>query len=227
MTNRPISVFLRSNGISGANEQAIARGVLEDAGFTRPGKVNMAVDKEARARERLESALAFHCADAVCREALSRNAHQESNPRQPLMVERDFCEICGGSADGRELRAMANSMEKAGLSRIVVVGGTKQKETAILRMSPETVQWRFVNDFKRVDERDAAADLKWADVIVIWARTPLKHRVSNLYSRAEHAVIAPTTGIGQLARTAREFAQGGPGAARPDPAAPRGQRKSG
>ena len=50
MKNRPISVFLNSLGIAGVEQQAIARAVLENEGYTRAGRTNMAIHKEAAAR---------------------------------------------------------------------------------------------------------------------------------------------------------------------------------
>ena len=208
MKNRPITVFLNSLGISDVAEQAVARQILEDTGHTRAGKVNMAVHKEPAAQESLQARLAFHCSTAACREALAGDAGVEENPRKLLLVAREACEVCGGSADRRALLDMANAMGEAGFSRIVVVGGTDQKAARIRELCPTTVVWRFVDGLKKVNEKNAASDLKWADVVVIWATTPLPHHVSNLYSKSVHAITAPTSGIAALAREAARFARG-------------------
>ena len=126
MKNRPIAVFLQSMGISGTYEQAIARGILEVSGFTRPGRVNMATAKEDAARDSLESQLAFHCSSNSCFATLN-DLVAGDGARRLLLVERDACEVCQGSADRIALIEMAQAMEKNGLTRVVVLGGDKQK----------------------------------------------------------------------------------------------------
>ena len=208
MKNRPISVFLNSLGIAGVEQQAIARAVLENEGFTRVGRINMAVHKEAAAQESLDAQLAFHCSTPTCRQSLLQQESDTVSPRRLIQVERDACEVCGGSADRRALAEMAIAMTEAGLSRAVVVGGTDQKAAKIRELSPNSLQWRFVDGLGNINQRGATSDLKWADVVVIWATTPLPHRVSNLYSKAGHTITSPTSGIAVLAREAARFARG-------------------
>ncbi len=207
MKNRPITVFLNSLGISGAEQQAVARAVLEDAGFTRAGRTNMAVHKEPDAEQALEARLALHCSNAMCRESLDEQERQIPEPRALILVERDACEVCGGSADRRALNEMATAMSGAGLSRAVVVGGTNPKWARIRQIAPRSVEWRFVNGLGNANQRDAASDLRWGDVILIWAGTPAQHRVTNLYA-GPRTITVPTTGIAALAREAAKFAQG-------------------
>ena len=205
MKNRPIVVFLKFIGISGTDEQAIARGVLEKDGFTRPGRVNMANAKEDAARNSLESQLAFHCSSSSCFATLNDRVAAEG-ARRLLLVERDACEVCQGSADRKALNELAQTMEKSGLSRVVVIGGTSRKVSTIRELTPAAIEWRFVDGLKRINTKEAASDLDWGDVIVIWARTPLPHHVSNLFAREPHTITAPTTGIAALAREVAKFA---------------------
>ncbi len=206
MKNRPISVFLRSLGVSGAEQQTVARAVLEDESFTNPRKTNMAVEKEPAAEDALRRRLAFHCATTTCSDTLELDEIDAESPRQLLLVEREACEVCGGSSDRRALNEMATAMTAAGLARAVVVGGTDQKAARILELSPPSLQWRFVDGLGHVNQRDADSDLRWGDVILIWARTPALHRVTNLYD-GPRTITVPTTGITALAREAAEFAR--------------------
>lgn len=185
----------------------MARAVLEDAGFTRAGKTNMAVHKEPDAAEALETRLASHCANQGCRQTLHEQERQVPEPRTLILVERDACEVCGGSADRHALNEMAAAMVGAGLSRAVVVGGTNPKWARIRQIAPRSVEWRFVNGLGNANQRYAASDLKWGDVILIWAGTPAQHRVTNLYA-GPRTITVPTTGIAALAREAARFARG-------------------
>lgn len=167
----------------------------------------MAVHKESAAGESLEARLAFHCSNALCRETLKEQEGRASEPRELILVERDACEVCGGSADRRALNEMAAVMRGAGLSRAVVVGGTNPKWARIRQITPQSIDWRFVNGLGNSNQRDAARDLKWGDVILIWAGTPAQHRVTNLYA-GPRTITVPTTGIAALAREAARFARG-------------------
>lgn len=167
----------------------------------------MAVHKEPAAEESLEARLALHCADRSCRETLHEQEGRVPEPRTLILVERAACEVCGGSADRRALNEMAAAMSGAGLSRAVVVGGTNPKWARIREIAPRSVEWRFVNGLGNANQRDAASDLKWGDVILIWAGTPAQHRVTNLYA-GPRTITVPTTGIAALAREAARFARG-------------------
>ena len=90
-------------------------------------------------------------------------------------------------------------MVKAGRSRILVVGGTAAKERA---MREETgVEWRFIDGTAAPHERSLRSQRKWADIIMIWASTPLKHRVSKHFEGKgdDRAITVDWRGIAALA----------------------------
>ena len=207
MRDKPIATFLLRLGISGVEPQAAARAVLEEAGLTSSRKTNMAVSKQAAAQDALEARLAFHCASVACQKSLRLHEDQSPTPRDLLLVEKQFCVVCGGSNDRTALEEMAHALRDAGLCRVVVVGGTDAKFAQIREHSPAGIEWRFVDGLNNVNETKAKADLKWGDVIIIWGGTPLPHRVSGLYSSASHAKVANATGITTLAREAARFAR--------------------
>ena len=205
MKNRPIAVFLQTIGISGINEQATARRILEEHGFTRPGRVNMATTKEVAARDLLENRLAFHCSSYSCFAALQKSVGG-SKGRRLLLVERDACEVCQGSADRMALNELGQAMAGSGLARVVVLGGSSRKTSRIRELTPAAIEWRFVDGLKRINSKEAASDLDWGDVIVIWATTPLLHSVSNHFAKGPRTITAPTTGIAALAKEVTKYA---------------------
>ena len=204
MKVRPITTFLNEIGIAGHAQQVAARRVLEEARFTRSGRRNMARVKEPAAQVALRRALAFHCSNEACQRSL---AAQPNDDRIPVLVERHACEICEGSVNKTTLEEMGHALSDAGLSRVVVVGGTTALYTQIRSMSPRGVQWRFVDGTRRVGAKAAGSDLAWADVILIWATTPLPHTVSGLYSQDSRTVTVRSRGIAALAREATIYAQ--------------------
>lgn len=204
MKVRPIATFLNEIGIAGHTEQTMARRVLEEAGFTRSGRRNMARVKEPAAQKALRKALAFHCSNKACQRTLTE---QIAGERTPLLVERQACEVCQGSVNRATLEEMGQAFSDARLSRIVVVGGTNGLFAEIKEMSPPNVSWRFVDGTRRVGSKAAASDLAWADVILVWATTPLPHTVSGLYTQDPRTIVVPTAGIATLAREATTFAR--------------------
>ena len=191
-----IEQMLTGFGITAAESQQKARAALVDSGVVsgRPNRVNIAVDKTDRARACLRNAFLWHCGRGDCRSALRSEAAQP-----PLLVEQPSCAVCGGSSDLSALARMAAAMAKEGLSRVLVVGGTANKERT---MRQETgVEWRFIDGTAAPHERSLRSQRKWADIIVVWASTPLKHRVSKHFEgRGDDRVITvDRRGIAALA----------------------------
>jgi hypothetical protein len=177
MGDTAISDLLRGEGFVGAASVATARGVLERAGLTRPGKVRMADEKLDRARDALSRELVRHCADPACIGAVAGDG------RQPVETDRAHCSICSGSNNTRALRSMAASCATAGVHRVLVVGGRPPMWTEMERtLAASTIQLRFVDGTSKLPSgADALRDCAWADLLVVWAPTPLPHKVSGLY----------------------------------------------
>ncbi len=186
MADVPIVQMLTGFGITAAESQQKARIALVEAGIIsgRPNRANIAVDKTERARAGLTDAFLWHCGHGDCRSrALDGGAG-----RPTLLVEQVSCAVCGGSSDRSALARMAAAMAKAGRSRILVVGGTPAKERALRQETG--VEWRFVDGTAAPHERSLRSQRQWADIIVIWASTPLKHRVSRHFEgRGDDRVI--------------------------------------
>jgi hypothetical protein len=75
-------------------------------------------------------------------------------------------------------------MLAAGYRRLLVVGGTRATHAALVdSLGSNDLEIRCV-DGKQGSRSSftVEADLDWADVLVIWATTPLPHRVSRAYT---------------------------------------------
>ena len=181
-----IDQMLTGFGITAAESQQKVRTALVEAGVIsgRPNRVNIAIGKAERARACLRDAFLWHCGHGDCRS----RAFRSDAAQPPLLVEQPSCAVCGGSSDFSALARMAAAMAKAGRSRIIVVDGTANKERT---MQQETgVEWRFIDGTAAPHERSLRSQRKWADIIVIWASTPLKHRVSKHFEgRGDDRVI--------------------------------------
>ncbi len=171
-----IAAYLADAGYAGP-AAVTARSVLEDAGITRPGKTGFSSTKLERASAALEAALAGVCERAECRALL------EVDGREVIVVEsRAQCEICGGSNNHGAFRAMAVACADAGVERMLIVGGSPRQWDALRALVPAgAIDVRFVDGTRGSNEREALQNCSWAHLVVVWAPTPLGHRVSDLY----------------------------------------------
>lgn len=205
-----IDAFLAGEGFVSPGAAATARSNLEAAGITRPGKSGFSSLKLDRARATIDARLARVCTRAECR------AQLEVGGREVVEVVRFACEVCGGSNNQGAVRDMAAACRAAGMTRVLVVGGTPRLHGALAAFSSaDRPELRFVSGTeKEPNQRAALIDCEWADLVVVWAPTPLPHKVSRLYAadvcRADH-VDVHRRGIEALARTVADHLRRLPG----------------
>ena len=198
MADFAIADLLRDEGFRRPESLAAARAALEASGLTRPGKQRMASEKLERARNAMSLALVRHCSSADCTAAVADDG------RQAVEVNRPQCSVCSGSNNVRALRRMAAVCTGAGIRRLLIIGGRPPNYAAMQRTLGGGPNLRFVDGTSNLPDGNAALrDCAWADLLVIWAPTPLPHKVSSLY-RAEvcgvpHRVTVHRRGIEALA----------------------------
>lgn len=199
MPDTAISELLRGEGFVKPGPMAVARDTLEAAGLTRPGKERMADEKLDRARAALTLNLVRHCSDPACMAAVA------GDERRPVETDRAHCSICSGSNNTRALRRMAASCATADVRRVLIVGGRPPMWTEMERtLAPSAIELRFVDGTSNLPTgTDALRDCAWADLLVIWAPTPLPHKVSDLYRQevcgVARRVVVHRRGIEALA----------------------------
>jgi len=176
VSDTAIDLFLRAEGFVRPESAAAARAALEAGGLTRPGKERMADEKLDRARDTIGHAIIRHCADAACIVGIADDG------RQPVESDKAHCSICSGSNNTRALRRMAASCGAAGVRRVLIVGGRPPVWQEMERTLAGSPQLRFVDGTSKLPNlSEAQRDCAWADLLVIWAPTPLPHKVSGLY----------------------------------------------
>ena len=154
-----------------------ARRVLESHGLTRPHKQRISSAKLDRAPAVLETAPVRHCGSTTCQGLLSRD------PRARVLVEVRNCQACEGSNNTRGAREMVAACEAAGLRRVLIVGGIPRTAEALEAGVGSALDLRFVSGTEgQPTQRRALEDCRWADLLVVWAPTPLPHKVSRLYT---------------------------------------------
>lgn len=106
------------------------------------------------------------------------------------------CVVCQGSVNERARKRVLVACHRSGVRRLVVVGGSPRAREELWGDYEERrpdgsrsgigVEWRLVDGTGRPNEREARANLDWADIVVIWATTQLDHKVSMLYVNGRH-----------------------------------------
>ena len=178
-----ISEFLADEGFTAPDAAAAARAALESAGLTRPGKGRMVAQKLDSARNAIGLSIARSCGSPECEAVLAADG------RHVVRVARFACTACAGSNNLRALRRMAVACARAGVWRVLVVGGRPPAYVAMKATLAKDLELRFVDGTSNLPNgTDALRDCAWADLLIIWAPTPLPHKVSSLY-RAEVCAV--------------------------------------
>jgi hypothetical protein len=216
-----IDELLRGEGITDPVSRAQARAILERHGLTSPRKANMAAEKILAARALLAERTLLLCDDPGCAELAAPRAAG----REQIIVEPPSCAICAGSGQRRAALLLARDLLATRRPRLLLVGGTPQQHHVLAQALAEGgTELRAIEGLGRGHSAaEAARQAAWADVVAIWAATPIKHKVSQVYTDAPapHAirVMVARRGVESLCAHIRAALAGGLGDARrgPDP----------
>lgn len=196
-----IESFLKDFGLTSAEARGAGRSLLEEGSLTRPGKQNMARGKAAQAEQALKEGLARCCGAPACRERLAVS----QDTRRLVVVERELCEVCGGSQAGVAVQNMARALRGAGRTRLLVVGGTPNQWEDLHKRLPPDIACEMVDGTSRVNAGMARMQMQRSDLVIVWGPTPLDHKVSTLYTQGdtpgekEKTVVVKRRGLTSLA----------------------------
>jgi hypothetical protein len=175
-----IDQLLREEGFDTPNSCARARGELEKAGLTHRGKTGIDASKVEPSRAALRTALVRTCGSR-CLE-LDRQA--PGRAREEVRVTPASCEVCGGSNNRRAAIACIRVLQRKRVERVVIVGGTPSQLRSVAELfAGAGISLRFVDGTNAsAGRREALANRRWAQLVVIWFPTPLRHAVSDQYT---------------------------------------------
>jgi len=170
-----IREFLEAEGFAG-DSLTRAREKLEAAGLTRPEKRRIVSSKLERARDVLRSQLIRVCHRKACRDV--------ADVREHVLVSAAYCELCGGSPNRRAGALARQAMLAAGYRHLLVVGGSPSTQASLVKsLGSDVLEIRCIDGTQGTRcSNTVEADLDWADFMVVWATTPLPHKVSGPYT---------------------------------------------
>lgn len=198
----PIADLLREAGFDTPSAKAAARGVLERARLTRPGKNAIAAFKRDAALALLAQSLARVCGKE-CAALAARG-------RAAVITSGATCEVCGGSNNRRAGLAALRVLRAHRVRNLLVVGGTVHQHREIEALfGAGGVAVQCIDGTRAShSQKEAIANMARADLLVVWGSTPLRHAVSNLYTSETppHLRVIPVArrGIEALCREISE-----------------------
>jgi hypothetical protein len=183
-----IAALLLEAGLDTPAAARTARRALEAVGLTNPRKQGIAAYKRQSALDLLAKRFALVCSEACL--ALA------SGGRTPV-ISRKGCEVCGGSNNRRAMIAAGRALQANGVRRVLIIGGKEEQHrelAAIFGKHGVGVQG-VVGTSRSHSQKDALANMRRADLMVIWANTELRHAVSEHYTTQrppELRVVTPS-----------------------------------
>ena len=177
--DQAIDAWLAERGYASPAARASARAELEAQGLTRAGKQRMSDEKLPRAADALRAKFALHCTSPEC------ISWARASGRMPMPCEpRTTCERCGGSENRRAEMELKEAFRKAGVRKLLVVGGSPSVREDLEEHLGEDIELRLIDGTERRTLDRARADLEWADVALVWGASELHHKVSLQYTQA-------------------------------------------
>ncbi len=165
-------------------------------GLSRPEKPRIHASKRGAVEESLSRRFRRVCGRGDCQRA----AAKRPDGREIVLAStQEACEVCGGSANRAAVDRLVEALGAAGWSKLCVVGGSPGTRTELGSLVGGRLDLRLIEGtgVKRTSA-NAAADLAWADLVVIWGGTELDHKVSNLY-KGPRVILVHKRGIAHLA----------------------------
>lgn len=191
-TPTPLGTLLRERGLHDAQEDAAALlALLEQRAEELVEALELA--SAGKLRQLLDERVALVCGKEGC---------QPEGPTAAVRVAPGRCEVCGGSdVQGAFSRFLA-AAEKGGVAAIVLVGGSpayRRQLRALADLCEGRLRIDLVSGTSRRPRHKADADLRRADVVVIWGATMLDHSVSEAYREGPARILRiPHRGITRM-----------------------------
>lgn len=202
MSTEDIYAMLGRMGVREATEQRKAVASLQETGVisARPNRRGIASSKEVLVKETLQGVFLWRCRRGDCQ-------REVSDSRRPvLLVEAEACGALGHSPRSALLNRLGEVLHARGVGNVLLVGGTEAYWREIQSGSPATLNWRFIDGKTVKDDRYYRSHKEWADLTVIWASTPLNHKVSQKFPTTGRrgAITAPGRGVEAMIRDVLE-----------------------
>ena len=197
MQDTPLTGVLGALGLEGTVAD-IGLDVLYRARLTRPGKGRIAKTKLPQAEKAIREAIFRTCHKQACREKA------RCDGRMIIDVGAKHCDSCGGEDNRTAVLGMLEAMHGSGKTKLLVVGGGPGSRRELQALCSEPCELRFLTEEQNPGRKTSDKHVAWADVVVIWASTPIPHKMTQAI-RGPHVITCGQRGIGALAREVTRY----------------------
>ena len=126
-----------------------------------------------------------------------------SETREPILVSAVHCDSCGGSDNRRAVEQMLVAMQRAGWTKLLVVGGSPGTRRELERLCADRLDLRFVTDETTPNRKTVGPLLNWSNVAVIWTSTEISHKTTAVL-RGPKVLKVPRRNVVALAEAVQE-----------------------
>lgn len=194
-----IDNLLIDNGFDTLRSRSDARRTLEGAGLTNPRKSRIRASKREVAERLLRDTTFRVCDSPECR----RMAPKLAPGKAVVSVTPSSCQVCGASPNRLAVVKLDWLLRTRGAQDVIIVGGTPVEHREISALTTDSpVRYRLVDATARnYAKRDVRAQVRRADLVIVWGSTPLPHKVSNLYTDlapSDRVIRATRRGISHM-----------------------------
>ena len=131
-----------------------------------------------------------------------------SDDRVRVQVPEADCEICGGDAEQRWFARLVRECGRAGVRRLLVIGGAEQTQKTLRSFSQgRPVDLRLISAQEDVSPARVRGRVDGCDVLVLWSAAVVPESVSAVYAAAARAegrlvvsVLGEVCGVDRFAR---------------------------
>lgn len=194
-----VEAFLGGLGYQTETSKAEAWLTLEEAGLV-PARRRTITRRNIPKARRLLVAKDLRICGGVCSYVAEKLLQDR---RSQLVVLPRQCQVCLGSNNRQAAGLMQASLIEAGVGKVLIVGGFKKSHDELRRLLRQTtLKFRYIDGLKSAGQKTADLQAKWADLVVVWGSQPLKHSLSNNYTKqassGEGLVVLHKRGIEAL-----------------------------
>ena len=191
---------------------ALALERLCERGLTRRGKKGIAASKMDAVDRASAEDFARHCQKPAC-------LPPATDRRIRVRVSAAHCQSCGGSENRRAVEEMVAAMRGAGLTKLLVAGGSPGTRGDLERLCGGRIGLRFVTEETPPGRKTVRPLLEWSDIAAIWTSSEISHKATACL-RGAKVVRVPRRGVAALAAVVRDCCRN----AGPEPRAVRNRR---
>ncbi|MBU0550515.1 hypothetical protein KJ940_03365, partial [Myxococcota bacterium] len=175
--------LLKALGLHELRQQTLVLQALLDTRETALPFIRAIRQVEARTIERLVSGqIQRTCAHPICNQVTKQKG------LITLRVDKDVeCEICQGEPTRRWFARMVQECERAGIRRLLVIGGVSVHGDLRRLSQGEPVDLRLVTDEEEALDARIQGRVEGCDLLVIWSPKIAQVDISERYARRAHA----------------------------------------